>query len=103
MEFAAVVARALEIRRKYATLERARYGREWSREELMLGFVKDVGDLAALVQAKEGVRANDDVDAALAHELADCLWSVCVLADRYGIDLERAFGEAMDALDTHRV
>src|SRR6516165_6669924 len=99
MELSDLAARALEIRRKYARLERERYGREWSSEELMLGFVKDVGDLATLVQAKEGVRAVDDADAALAHELADCLWSLFVLADRYGVDLERAFSETMDELD----
>jgi NTP pyrophosphatase (non-canonical NTP hydrolase) len=65
----------------------------------MLGFVKDVGDLARLVQAKEGIREVEDLDAALAHELADCLWSLIVLAERYGVDLEHAFGRTMDELE----
>ena len=65
----------------------------------MLGLVKDVGDLASLVQAKEGIREVEDVDAALAHELADCLWSLIVLADRYGVELEHAFTATMDELD----
>ena len=98
MEFADLVERALAVRSRYSALETERFGREWSGEELMLGFVKDVGDLAALVQAKEGVRAGGDLDAGLAHELADCLWSLIVLADRYGIDLERSFAETMDEL-----
>lgn len=98
-EFAELVARAREVRSKYAAMETARYGREWSREELMLGFLGDVGDLAKLVQGKEGVRPRDDLDEAFAHELADCLWSVLVLADAYGVDLEGAFSRTMDQLD----
>jgi NTP pyrophosphatase (non-canonical NTP hydrolase) len=94
-----LVERALALRRRYAALERERFGREWSGEELMLGFVKDVGDLARLVQAKEGIREVEDLDAALAHELADCLWSLIVLAERYGVDLEHAFGRTMDELE----
>jgi NTP pyrophosphatase (non-canonical NTP hydrolase) len=99
VEFASLVERALSVRRRYAALETERFGREWSGEELMLGFVKDVGDLATLVQAKEGVRAADDLDADLAHELADCLWSLIVVADRYGVDLERSFAETMNELE----
>jgi NTP pyrophosphatase (non-canonical NTP hydrolase) len=91
--------RAREVRRRYAEVERRTYGRAWRGEDLALGFVGDVGDLVKLVQAKEGVRAADDVDERLAHELADCLWSVLVLADRYGVDLERAFGRTMDELE----
>jgi NTP pyrophosphatase (non-canonical NTP hydrolase) len=98
--FADMRERALGVRALYAEHERATYGREWSGEELALGFVGDVGDLVKLVQAKEGVRAIDDVDALLAHELADCLWSVIVLADRYAVDLEGAFARTMDELES---
>ena len=38
-------------------------------------------------------------DAKLAHELADCLWSVLVLARAYGVDLEQAFVVTMDELE----
>jgi NTP pyrophosphatase (non-canonical NTP hydrolase) len=96
-----MVTRARDVRRKYAAMETSRYGREWSREELMLGFLGDVGDLAKLVQGKEGVRPRDDLDEAFAHELADCLWSVLVLADAYDVDLETAFSRTMDQLDDH--
>jgi len=99
VEFADLVERGLAVRRRYAALERERFGREWTGEELMLGFVKDAGDLSSLVQAKESIREVENVDAALAHELADCLWSLIVLADRYGVDLEQAFAATMDELD----
>ena len=79
MDFEEMRARARSVREQYAAVETARYGRAWSREEIMLGFLGDVGDLAKLVQGKEGVRPREDLDEALAHELADCLWCVMTL------------------------
>jgi NTP pyrophosphatase (non-canonical NTP hydrolase) len=101
MEFKQLTEKALAVRRQIANAETNRYGREWSREELMLGFIKDVGDLAELLQAKEGVRKVDDLDVKLAHELSDCLWAIMVLADKYGVDLETAFVKTMDELSNH--
>ena len=65
----------------------------------MLGYMKDIGDLAKLVQAKEGIRPVENVDDALAHELSDCIWSAIVLADKYGVDLEKSFTKTMDELE----
>jgi NTP pyrophosphatase (non-canonical NTP hydrolase) len=59
----------------------------------MLGFVGDVGDLAKLVIAQEGRRDIADFEKKTAHELADCLWSIIVLADSYHIDLEESFSD----------
>lgn len=91
--------RALELRERFAALELARQGRPWSREEIMQGFVVDVGDLMKLVMAKAGARSVPDADRKLEHELADCLWSVLVLARLYEVDLEAAFFRTMDELD----
>ena len=101
MEFKQLIQRALEIRKKYAEFEKERYGREWTTEELTLGFMKDMGDLAKLVQASEGVRRVDDLDNAIGHELSDCMWSIIILADKLGVDLEKAFVKTMDELDNH--
>jgi NTP pyrophosphatase (non-canonical NTP hydrolase) len=98
MEFRAITERAREIRSLYEAIERDAYGRSWSLEELTLGLVGDVGDLAKLVQAHEGVRKVDDVQARLEHELADVLWATIVIAEQCGVDLERAFLAAMDQL-----
>jgi NTP pyrophosphatase (non-canonical NTP hydrolase) len=99
VDFQALRRRAASIREQYAELERRKYGREWSSEELALGLVGDVGDLSKLISAKEGAREIEDLDAKLAHELVDCLWSVVVLAERYGVDLEQAFSATMDELE----
>lgn len=94
-----MIQRALTVRSKFADYEVRNYGREWTTEELALGLVKDIGDLAMLVQASEGVRQINDLDKALGHELSDCLWSVIALADKLGIDLETTFTQTMDELD----
>ena len=67
----------------------------------MSGFVGDVGDLSKLIMAKRGLRGptDDDIDEKIAHELADCLWSVCILADKYNINLEAAFSKTMNELE----
>ena len=101
MEFEDLVRRAMEVRMQYADLELATYGRTWTREEVALGFIGDVGDLTKLILAKNGVRAIPDAEQKLAHELADCLWSVLVLSQMYDIDLEHAFLQTMDTLEQH--
>lgn len=89
MDIAALTEKALLLRQRFGDAAREKGKREWSREEVMQGFVGDVGDLMKLVMAKSGVREIDNVDKKLAHELADCLWSVLVLAKLYEIDLEK--------------
>ncbi len=91
MDLSQLTERAMQVRQRFAEMELAVNGRPWTREELMQGFVGDVGDLMKLVMAKSGARPTDDVDRKLAHELSDCLWSVLVLAKLYDVDLEKAF------------
>ncbi|MEU9920227.1 MazG nucleotide pyrophosphohydrolase domain-containing protein [Streptomyces griseoluteus] len=92
--------RAERIRDLYDRLNLSERGRVWTNEEFMLGFTGDVGDLAKLVMAAEGAREVPGARAALEHELADCLWSILILADRYDIDLQRAFHRTMTELET---
>lgn len=91
MTFRELETKALALNALYEQLEIKRYGRVWTTQELALGFMGDVGDLAKLIQANAGVRDIDDCAAKLAHELSDCLWSILVLASKCGVDLEAAF------------
>jgi len=102
MDFAELTRRAMEIRERYAVQEIARTGRAWTRAELAQGFVGDVGDLMKLLLAKDGRRPCADVDAKLAHELADCLWSLLVLAEACDVDLETAFLRTISELEARR-
>jgi len=58
-----------------------------------LGHFPPLPACAAIAQATERARLGP-----LEHELADVLWSVIVIADRCGIDLETAFARTMDEL-----
>ena len=97
-----IIVRARHIRSLYENYERENYGREWSTAEIALGLVGDLGDLAKLIQAHLGIRGGlpkQEIEAKLAHELADCLWSILVLSDKLQINLEDAFVATMDELE----
>jgi NTP pyrophosphatase (non-canonical NTP hydrolase) len=82
---------ALRLNELYEQLGSRKHGRPWTTQELALGFMGDVGDLAKLIQAHAGVRDIDGYTEKLGHELSDCLWSILVLANKCGIDLETEF------------
>ena len=99
MDLQDLKAEAVRISDLYDQLNRRERGRVWTREEFLLGFVGDVGDLAKLVMAQEGARDVPGGRRALEHELADCLWSVLILAHHYDVDLGTAFVRTMGELD----
>lgn len=99
MTYESLLNQASSVAAKYDQLNKKQRGRTWSATDLMSGFVGDVGDLSKIIMAKEGLREIENVDAKLAHELADCLWSVLVLAAKYQIDLPREFSTTMQELD----
>jgi NTP pyrophosphatase (non-canonical NTP hydrolase) len=91
--------RAIGIARRYKSINQPKGLKDWDASAYMAGFVGDVGDLSKLVMAKAKLREFTGVDAKIAHELADCLWSVLVLSHELGIDIEDAFANAMAELD----
>jgi len=101
MEFQRLIDEALTVRKKYEEKEQQHYGSPWTREEIMLGFVRDVGDLAKLVLAENGKRNITNSKEKLGHELADCLWSLIVLSKLHDIDLETSFMKTMEELKSH--
>ncbi len=83
------------IRLQYQELN-AKQGKEaWGIRDYTMGFAGDFGDLQKLVMAKENLRDIENVDEKLAHELADCLWSILVISSYYGIDLDKEFKATM--------
>lgn len=95
MEFSEIKKQALAIGAKYRA-----NGKDWGAAEYTQGFMKDLGDLAKLVMIKNGYREGEgDIDEKLQHELADCLWSVIMIADKLDIDLEKAFAKTMKELE----
>ena len=99
LSLAQLTTRARRIRQLYAAQARRDGRMPWGPAELAQGFVGDVGDPMKLTMAKSGLRPAKDLDVALAHELADCLWSILLLADAYNVKLEPAFLRAMQQLE----
>jgi len=98
MEYKKILEKALIVREKFSQYEIKNTGQEWTKEQILQGFVVDVGDLVKICMAKEGYRHIEDADQKLSHELSDCLWSIIILAHKYDIDLEKSFIETMDEL-----
>ncbi|GAB3742369.1 hypothetical protein GCM10028794_28700 [Silanimonas algicola] len=101
MSFRDLEAKALRFNELYEILEAKKYGRTWTTQELMLGVVGDVGDLAKLVQATSGPRSIDDHKAKIGHERADCLWSILVIARTLEIDIEAEFVRSVEGISGH--
>lgn len=101
MEFHDITKRAKAIKKEYARLNSREGGKVWGASEYAQGLVGDVGDLMKLIMAKKGFRFSEEenVSAALKHELADCLWAVFMIADELGINLEKEFGATMNKLE----
>ena len=101
MEFQNLIDEALTVRKMYEEKEKQLYGSPWTSEEITLGFVGDVGDLAKLILAENGRRNITDSKEKLEHELADCLWSIIVLSKYHDVDLETSFIKTMDELENY--
>ncbi len=101
MEFQAIINKAMSIRRQYEKKEAELYGSSWTSEEIALGLVGDVGDLAKLIVAENGKRDIPNSREKLEHELSDCLWSIIVLAHEHKVDLEKSFVKTMDEIEKH--
>lgn len=99
MTYQELLEAAKRVRTKYNQLNARDNGGVWDGDKLMAGFVGDVGDLSKIIMAKNGHRSMENIDKKLRHELSDCLWSIIVLADHYGIDLESQFIQSMDELE----
>ena len=98
-DFASLVKLAVEVRDHYNELQVKDGQPRWSVTDRMSGFVGDVGALSKLIMAKQGIRRGpENLDAELTHEIADNLWSIIVIADELGINLEEAFLNVMDEL-----
>ncbi len=95
--FNEIYEKALEIKKLYSEIE----PKEWGAEQAFMGLVKDVGDLSKLIMISEGYREvnTEDLKKKMEHELADILFSVCVLADKLNVDLENSFTRTMDQLE----
>ena len=95
--FQKMIERAVAIKAKYHETET----KKWGVEQTMAGLVTDIGELNEIVMVYSGYRKdkNGDVEKRLKHELSDVLYSLMILADKTGINLEESFSETMAELE----
>jgi len=99
-DFSGAVKRSMQVRKLYHELEKRKHGGAWTKQEDMIGFVYDVGELGRMVMASEGRWMHQgDLDKDLGDKLAECLWWLFVLSDRLGIDINTAFASKMGELE----
>lgn len=99
MDLSELTNHAMHLKDLFAQYESKTFGKKWSSQHIAQGLVGDIGDLMKIIMAKEGFRSADDVDRKLAHELSDCLWSILVLAQLYGINIEESFLETVSEME----
>jgi NTP pyrophosphatase (non-canonical NTP hydrolase) len=71
-----------------------RMGGYWSPFEMLAALVEEVGELADVLLALEGVKGNSTTDR-LREELGDVLFALACIANFYGIDMESALKESV--------
>lgn len=98
MQINDLINKSREIKDLYDAKNNFDGDKAWGVRERVEGLVSDVGDLMKLVMAKEGIPQGENVDEKLKHEVMDCLWSVVIIADELGIDIETEFPKQMDQL-----
>lgn len=101
MEFGHLLARASDIALKYREKGKEVGNKDWRADDYLMGLMKDLGDLSKMLMVKRGLR-NDfegDLDDNIAHELADCMWSIIIIAKMLDVDLEKTFMDTMSELD----
>ena len=100
-DFSNAVERSIQIRKLYHELEEWNHGGPWTKQEDMIGFVYDVGELGRLVMAAEGRWVHPgDLPKDLGDKMAECLWWLSVLSDRLGVDLNAALSSKMTELES---
>ncbi|MCX6742664.1 MAG: hypothetical protein NT116_00320 [Candidatus Parcubacteria bacterium] len=99
MEFKEIISRANQIKDKYNAMHKTQAEPVWGISEYAQGFVGDVGELMDLIMVKHGFKRASDLELKLKHELADCLYSICVIAQELNIDLEKEFLKTMTEIE----
>ena len=100
-DFSDAINRSVAIRTIYSKLEELNHGTPWSKQEDMVGFAYDVGELGRMVMAAEGRWVyKGELNKDLPDKLAECLWWLFVLSSRLGIDVNSAFAAKMAELES---
>lgn len=94
------VDRALKAQKLYRAQNTKEGRAEWTIIDYAAGFNADAGQLTKLIMVKANKRGiAGDVDQMLRHEIGDCLWSLIVISQELGINLEECLEQTLKDLE----
>jgi len=92
---------ALQVKHLYQELNALNHQQSWTYLQYMEGLVGDSGDLMKMLMAKANLRSyKGNLDKDIAHELSDCLWSILMISQELGMNIEEEFSKNMAELKT---
>ncbi|WP_118975712.1 nucleoside triphosphate pyrophosphohydrolase family protein [Taibaiella koreensis] len=94
--FETIIARSLELREKYHSLEVTNHGSEWSVEEDALAFLTDAALVGRNVMSQQNRWPKNNSQKELEHKLGENVWWLIVIAERSGIDIKQAVDNFLD-------
>lgn len=65
----------------------------------LIFLMEEMGEMAEAIRKLAGKKENKKVKVDLEKEMGDILLSIVTLANRYGIDLEKAFSKTMKSIE----
>lgn len=99
MDLQQLVEKAQKIKIKYDRVHELKKEKAWTVREFTQGLCGDTSVLSKLLLIKEGYLEGEGNEEKIKHEVFDCLWSILVIADELGIDLEKDFPKQAEILE----
>lgn len=85
-----MIKRAIEIRKKYHTLEIRQNGKEWTTEQDAFAYLTDAAIVGRNVMSHQKSWPKINTAEELEHKLGENMWWLIILADRTGFDIIKA-------------
>ena len=85
-----IIRRSIEIREKYQHLEIQHHGSKWTLQEDALAYLTDAGLVGRDIMAQQKRWPKAGSQAELEHKLGENIWWLIVLANRSGVNINKA-------------
>jgi len=72
---------------------------EWRPEVMFTDLVEEVGELANAILTKQGFKSEKRKKSDLADSLCDIMFDVFMIAEYYGIDIDKEFTKVLKGLE----
>ena len=72
--------------------------KKWTPEAMLVDLTEEVGELANSILVKEGFKNKKRAKADLVDSICDALFDLYMIAEHYGIDVEKEYGKVLEQL-----